>query len=132
MFKRAVNFLRTVPRYLLLAGLALVLGLLILVADVVFDRPSEPISIGKLLGISSSNSGLIYHDYTFSGLWGRYGLMDVYEFPAEERVTTIVFSDIWYDVHFSIYAVVGAGNCFLLAGTFTTLWLLKRKRPPAA
>ena len=128
MFKRAVNFLRTAPRYLLLAGLALVLGFLILGVDAVLNPP-EPIEIahnGRWLVIDQVwNLGA---DWTFPCGSGEYGLMDFRHSQTKTYATVIEIGSAHYELGFSLYTVVGAGNCFLFAGVILLAGLARRKR----
>ena len=121
MFKRTVNFIRTVPRYLQLAGLALVLGLLILGADMVINYQRE-------FRIASFSMSRVEHDWTFYGPGGRYGLCSWGVNYDHTPRTFICLGSIDYGLHFSLYAVIGSAHCFLLSATFTVLWLVRRKR----
>ena len=121
MFKRAVNFIRTAPRYLRLAELALVLGFLILGADALLNNRKA------VTNVLLSKPDRV-HTWTFSGPGGWYGLVDYFESDSGLHTTNILLGPRRYYIQFSIYAVVGAGNCFLFAGVFLVAGLVRRKR----
>ena len=135
MFKRAVNFIRTAPRYLLLAGLALVLGFLILGGDVVFNKPDKDMQITirfkqKETGQTSDypNGPWVDQQWAFRAFGGVYGLFGFTQSHSTRRSTEIWFGSNNHRVSLCIYTIFGSANCFLFAGVILVAGLVRRKR----
>ena len=134
-----MNFWRKIPLYLRLAGLALVLGFVLLEADAIFNQPDK--SMGYLTKgdarfahetILNGNILFPVHDWTFSGPGGYYGLVGNGQNPFAAYHTTIQVGSLSYYIGFSIYTVIGAGNCFLFGGVIVLAGLVGRKRNETA
>ena len=66
-----MHLFRTTPRYLLLAGLAAVVGVLILVADIYLNQPQPPLYIGNMTVLSAPINSYDVHHWTIPGPGGK-------------------------------------------------------------
>ena len=128
-----MNFWRKTPLYLRLAGLALVLGFLILGADAVLNPPLDWNKVTEWGNSHPTEFATSDSEWTFLSSIGTCGFVCTTWKATNTRCTSLKLGPFFqHGVICSPYAVIASAHCFLLALTFTALWLIKRKPKPAA